>query len=63
MFSLTVFDLLSPVSGQSSVDLPFRSAAVPPAFRRRFTSEWNAKLTVSKGVNGVFRPRFAEFKN
>jgi len=39
------------------------SAAIPPAFRSRFTLNRNAKLTVSKRVISIFRPRFAEFKN
>ena len=34
---------------------------VSPAFRPRFACEWNAELTISKRVIGIFRLRFACF--
>ena len=39
---------------------PFR---VSPAFRSRFACEWNVKPTISKGVIGIFRLRFAVLQN
>ena len=37
--------------------------SVSPAFRSRFACGWNAELTISKRVIGIFRLRFACFKN
>ena len=36
---------------------------VSPAFRPRFACEWNAELTISKRVIGIFRLRFACLQN
>ena len=36
---------------------------VSPAFRPRFACEWNAELTISKQVIGIFRLRFACLQN
>ena len=33
------------------------------AFRSRFACKWNAELTISKRVIGIFRPRFACLQN
>ena len=57
IFSVPVYQRVLRKRGRSDL------GCVSPAFRSRFACKWNAELTISKRVIGIFRPRFACLQN
>ena len=57
IFSVPVYQRVLRKRGRSDL------GCVSPAFRPRFACEWNAELTISKQVIGIFRLRLACLQN